>query len=140
MNTAKLLAATDTSDIAGYLNGSDIEQIRQTVTLPSFVSGFISILLIAASLLSFFFLLFGGIKWITSGGDKDKAVSAQKTMTAALIGLVIAFSVWAIIGVVYSFFGIDAQSPLDVQTVFQRTDSPQIIVDPTPIIIPGYNP
>jgi len=105
MKTIKLLAQT--SDIKNYLQGSDLENIRQTVTVPSFLSGAVTMMLIAGSILSLFFLIFGGIKWITSGGDKEKLGSAQKTMTAAIIGLAIAFSAWAIIGVVKTFFGIN---------------------------------
>jgi hypothetical protein len=63
--------------------------------------------LVIAALVFFFMLIFGGIKYITSGGDKAQTESARGTITAALIGLVIVFSAWAIITLINAFFGID---------------------------------
>jgi len=57
-------------------------------------------------LVAFGFLIFGGIKWISSGGDKEQTAKAQSTITAALIGLVIVFAAWAIIKLIETFFGI----------------------------------
>ena len=110
MNKALLAATTATSNIKENLQGSEIEQIRQTVTIPSFLSGAVTMLLIAGSILSLFFLIFGGIKWITSGGDKEKLGSAQKTITAAIIGLALAFSAWVILTLVFNFFGLETSS------------------------------
>jgi len=52
-------------------------------------------------------LIIGGIKWVTSGGDKEKTAGAQQTLTAALVGLVIVFASWAIIKLIETFFGIE---------------------------------
>ena len=76
------------------------------LTIPGIVSGAIRMLLIIAALVAFVFLIIGGIKWITSGGDKEKTQGAQKTLTAALVGLVIVFAAWAIIQLIQTFFGI----------------------------------
>jgi len=51
-------------------------------------------------------LLWGGIQWITAGGDKEAAQNAQKRLTSALVGLMIVFSTFAIIYLVESVFGI----------------------------------
>lgn len=77
-----------------------------SVTIPSLISAFIILALIAAALIFFFMLIIGGIKYITSGGDKGKAESARGMITAALIGLVIVFAAWAIVQLVEAFFGI----------------------------------
>lgn len=52
-------------------------------------------------------MLVGGIGWISGGGDKARLESAQKQITHSLIGLAILFSVFAIIKLVGSLFGID---------------------------------
>lgn len=46
-------------------------------------------LFIVAITSALIFLLWGGIKWITSSGDKEKIESARKTIIFAIIGLVI---------------------------------------------------
>lgn len=70
------------------------------------VSAAIRLLLVIAALISFIFLIIGGVKWITSGGDKEGTAKAQSTITAALIGLLIVFAAWAIIRLIETFFGI----------------------------------
>ena len=57
--------------------------------------------------LAFFMLVIGGIRYITSGGDKAQTEAARGQITAALIGLVIVFAAWAIISLVNAFFGIN---------------------------------
>jgi hypothetical protein len=76
------------------------------LTVPSIVAGAIRMLLVVAALIAFIFLIMGGIKWITAGGDKERTAGAQKTLTSALVGLVIVFAAWAIIRLIETFFGI----------------------------------
>jgi TRAP-type C4-dicarboxylate transport system permease small subunit len=70
------------------------------------VSGAISLVLLTVSLVFFFILIAGGLKWITSGGDEKKVAAARAGITNALIGLVIVFAAWAIIRIMESLFGI----------------------------------
>lgn len=60
-----------------------------------------------ATIAAFFFLLWGGIQWITSGGDKAGVEAAQHRIQAALLGLLIVFSIWALFTVVGNFIGIN---------------------------------
>lgn len=78
-----------------------------TLSIEGMVSGFVKILLVVAGLAFFFILVIGGIKWILSGGDKAHTEGARNQITAALVGLVIVFSAWAIIALIKSFFGVD---------------------------------
>jgi len=70
------------------------------------ISNAVALGLIIAALLVFVYLVFGGIQWITSGGDKAGVESARNRITAALIGLVIVAAAWAIIKIIEAFFGI----------------------------------
>lgn len=65
----------------------------------------ISILFIVAILLSLLYLIYGGIDWIRSEGDKQKVESAKKKVTYAVIGLVITFLAFLIIRVIGTVFG-----------------------------------
>ncbi len=67
----------------------------------------VTLLLIVAGLIFFFMLVIGGIKWIVSGGDKAKTEGARNQITAALIGLVIVFSAWAIATLLGTVFGFN---------------------------------
>jgi TRAP-type C4-dicarboxylate transport system permease small subunit len=77
-----------------------------TITLPGIVQTAIRLVLVVAAIVAFFFLVLGGIKWVTSGGDKEQTQKAQGQITAALVGLVIVFAAWAILRLIEAFFGI----------------------------------
>lgn len=76
-------------------------------TVPGIISGFVKLLVIGAAIIFFFWLVLGGIKWIMSGGDKTKTEEARNQITAALIGLVIVFSAWAITQLITVLFGVN---------------------------------
>lgn len=83
--------------------------------LGSLISNIVSMALIVAAILVFLFLVWGGIQWIMSGGDKAGVESARNRITAALIGLAIVASAWAIIKIIETFFGITIVSgPLSI--------------------------
>lgn len=75
--------------------------------LGIFVSKIVGAALIIAAILVFVMLVWGGIQWITSGGDKGKTEEARNRITAALVGLAIVAAAWALIQLVQYFFGID---------------------------------
>jgi len=77
------------------------------IQFETLISSAIIIILVIAALAFLFMLILGGIRYITSGGDKGSTESARSQITAALIGLVIVFAAWAIINLVSVFFGID---------------------------------
>jgi len=66
----------------------------------------ITIILIIATVIALFFLLWGGLRWIFSGGEKGKVDEARKTIIAALVGLVITFLAYFILTIVLGFFGL----------------------------------
>lgn len=99
-----LLAAT-TIDLQKDLTG--VAAGAQQLSVPGMVSGFLNLILIVAGLVFFFILVIGGVKWILSGGDKAHTEGARNQITAALVGLVIVFSAWAIAKLIDSFFGIN---------------------------------
>jgi uncharacterized protein YacL len=73
------------------------------------VSSFISVIIILAIILSLIFLVFGGIKWITSGGDKQKLDAARQHLTAAIVGLVISLLAYFIVGILLGLFGLSTK-------------------------------
>lgn len=71
------------------------------------ISALIKLTLIVAAVAFFFMLVIGGIKWIMSGGDKGKTEEARNQITAALVGLVIVFSAWAIAQLINALFKVN---------------------------------
>ena len=77
------------------------------ITIGGIITALVTLMMIIAALVFFFMLVWGGIKYITAGGDKAQTEGARGQITAALIGLVIVFAAWAIVNLVSLFFGID---------------------------------
>ncbi len=75
-------------------------------TLGTFVEKSFSAVILVAALASFLYMVYGGVQWITSGGDKGKLEEARGKLTNSVIGLAIVASAWAIFKLVDYFFGI----------------------------------
>lgn len=74
--------------------------------LPKAISAFATLFILIGFIAMFFYFLFGGIMWITSGGDQKRVEGASKQITNAIIGMVIAAAGWAIISILDKFFGL----------------------------------
>lgn len=70
------------------------------------ISNGIKVLMGGAAIIAFFFLIIGGIQWITSGGDKTNTQAARDKITAALIGLAIVVVSYALMSLIGRFFGV----------------------------------
>ena len=66
----------------------------------------ISIAFIIAILVALLFLVWGGIKWITSGGDKTGVEAARNQIIAAIIGLIVVFLAFFILNLILGLFGL----------------------------------
>lgn len=74
--------------------------------IGTLISGVVAFALLIAAILVFLYLVWGGISWITSGGDKAKTEEARNRITNALVGLAIVAAAWAVIKLIEFFFGI----------------------------------
>lgn len=81
-----------------------------TITQPENFGKAIGNLVVAAmvlaSIVALAFLIYGGIKWIMSEGDKTAVENARQTIIGAVIGLVIIFLSYFILSIVLGIFGI----------------------------------
>jgi len=75
--------------------------------VKAFLTNSISMVFALGGLIAFAFLLWGGLEYILAGGDKERTQNATKKITAALVGLVLLLSVFAIIFIVQTLFGIN---------------------------------
>jgi len=67
----------------------------------------ISLLVAMAGMALFVYLLYGGITWTTAGGDKARVESAQKTVTNAIIGIIIMGAAFLLVQIVNTVLGRD---------------------------------
>ncbi len=94
---------------------------QTTVDIGSKVSGFfnfecitelvfriVDAAIIGAGILLLIYLVWGGLEWLTSGGDKAKLESARAKITSALIGVAIIAAAYAFWIIILTFFGINA--------------------------------
>jgi len=82
------------------------------------INAVLSFVMVIAALLVLLYLVWGGIEWITSGGDKGKTESARNKITAAVIGLVILAASYAIFLLVLNFIGFTSTDDLlNIQTI-----------------------
>lgn len=71
------------------------------------LSRIITIVLIIAIIIALFFLIYGGIKWILSGGDKTAVEAARNHIVAAIVGIVIVLLAFFIMQFVLGLFGLN---------------------------------
>ncbi|MCL4387230.1 MAG: pilin [Patescibacteria group bacterium] len=76
-------------------------QPPQGYTLKDFiVNNFINYILGFSSALAVLFIAIGGIQYMTSGGDEKRTAVAKKTLTYAIIGLVLVILALVIVNVI----------------------------------------
>ena len=78
--------------------------------IPLFLGNTLYSAVYLASAVAVIFLIIGGIRFITSGGDQIKAGQAKKTITFAIIGLAIIIFSFVIIKVVATLTGVSCQA------------------------------
>lgn len=70
------------------------------------IGNLLTIAFVLATLIALVFLIYGGVKWITSGGDKAGVEAARNTIVAAIVGLVIVFLSYFILNIILGLFGL----------------------------------
>lgn len=63
-------------------------------------------LLVASGTVAVFFIIFGGIRFLTSGGDPKNVEAARKIITWAIIGLIVILLSFAVVKVIQQTTGI----------------------------------
>lgn len=87
-------------------NFSGSNTLCAAASIGGIVQTIINVVLFVAFIAALIFLIYGGIRWIISGGDKEGTAKARGTVTSALIGLVVVLGAWILINLILQFFGI----------------------------------
>lgn len=104
--TSLSLVATTAYAATLDLAPTDVNPGRGFATdFGSLLNAVLSFVMVIAALLVFLYLIWGGIEWITSGGDKGQTEKARNKITAAVVGLIILAASYAILTLVLRFLG-----------------------------------
>lgn len=79
--------------------------VLKITDMGEFTKALVALIFMIAGLLVFVFLVWGGVQWLTSGGDKGATEAARNRITAALVGLAIIAVSWALVAIIGRFFG-----------------------------------
>ncbi len=113
--------STILADVGNY--AVDPNFYRQQTDGAAVISGFIkqmvSLIFVVGFLAFFFMFLLGGIRWITSGGDKGQVESSRSQIVQAITGLVVLISVYAVAKLIQTMFGIDLIN-IDLTPLFNK--------------------
>jgi hypothetical protein len=90
------------------------------------VGQIVQLIFVIAVVVALLYLIYGGFRWLVSGGDKTQVGSAREHIVAAVIGLIIIFLSYFILNLLLAFFGIGSLNTLVIPNISG------IVVSPTP--------
>lgn len=68
----------------------------------------VNLVLAVAGVVFFFMLIIGGFRYLTAGGDEKVAQEARKTLTNAMIGLIIIVASFLVAQLLFRIFGLNS--------------------------------
>jgi len=84
-----------------------VDGVAKLTCLPIVLNNVINFALIASGVVALFFIIWAGAKLVTSGGDQKRVEGARKTLTWAIIGLVIILLAFFIVNMVSFLTGVE---------------------------------
>ena len=83
----------------------------------SLLGQLLTLIFVISIVAALFYLVWGGFKWLVSGGDKTAVGAAREHIVAAIIGLVVIFLSYFILNILVQFFTGKAISELVIPTL-----------------------
>jgi hypothetical protein len=83
----------------------------------SLVGQLLTLIFVISIVVALLYLVWGGFKWLTSGGDKTAVGAAREHIIAAIVGLVIIFLSYFILNIIVGFFTGQSLSSLTIPTL-----------------------
>lgn len=99
--------------------GSTATDVPSLACLSQIVVNLVSLALMFLGTVTLLMLLFGSIKYITSGGDPKALQGAQKTTTYAIIGAIVVMMAFVLINVVTNALGLSSSNILSNFSFYQ---------------------
>lgn len=80
--------------------GADSTGQKDSRSAGDLAKDFVNVMLFAVGILAVIMLIWGGIRYVLSGGDSGAVSSAKKTILYAVVGLIVAILAYAIVNFV----------------------------------------
>ena len=80
--------------------GADSTGQKDSRSAGDLAKDFVNIMLFAVGILAVIMLIWGGIRYVLSGGDSGAVSSAKKTILYAVVGVIVAILAYAIVNFV----------------------------------------
>jgi hypothetical protein len=90
---------------------------KSNINFGNIVGVIINAFFLLAIIAALIYLIYGGIRWIISQGDKSKVEAARNHILAAVIGLVLVFMSYLILSLVLQIFGLGDLNSLQVPSL-----------------------
>ncbi|MDQ3098322.1 MAG: pilin [bacterium] len=97
------VAAQDGKAAVGVVNPPSIID-RSPTAISNFVPTIISVAFYIGLVAAFVYMVYGGVRWITAGGDSKALAAARDTIVQAIIGLILLSTAFAVSRLFYGFF------------------------------------
>lgn len=81
--------------------------IPQGDQAPAILSNAVTILMTVGVIAAVIMVIWAGIQWTTSEGDKQKVAAARARLTWGIIGLIIIFLAYLIVNILSHLFGVN---------------------------------
>lgn len=100
-------------------DGNFVNPNIEVQSIPQLIVGWVFAL---GMILAVLYLMWGGIRWITSRGDKQAVADARKQIIASLVGVVVIAGTFFILNTVFKILNVD--NPLSKGFEFLTLPSP----------------
>lgn len=91
--------------------------IASNIDISTVLATVVQFIFVISVVLALGFLIYGGVKWITSGGDKGGVENARNMIVAAIIGLIIVFLAYVIMNLVLTFLTGQGLSSIEIPSL-----------------------
>lgn len=96
---------------------SELNSFFKITSFGVFIKNFLQIIIALGTIAAFFYLLWGGIEYIISGGNQDRTKAAKDKITSALIGLGLLAIIWAFWRLILYFLGLSPSTQGPFETI-----------------------
>ncbi|MDP3941301.1 MAG: pilin [bacterium] len=105
-------------------NANDPSCKLASFSIASVLGSIVQFIFVIAVILALGFLVYGGIRWITSGGDKEGVAKARGTIIAAIIGLIVIVFSYFILNFVLTFLGVGGLGGVTIPSITGQDPTP----------------
>lgn len=110
LGAARVLNTSAFSGVRDGVNAMKTDDMPAELIGPNgVITNITNTILYIVGIIAIIMLIFGGIRYITSGGDSKKVTDAKNTILYAIIGLVVALLAFAIVNFVLNALGVQHQ-------------------------------